>query len=66
MFLGPVPKRRELRRRAQRSREVRPVLSQHLRERHSISSGTVRIGTPLDQGQRIRIGEVVGESHFVR
>ena len=64
MRLGPVPKCLELWRRSLPGRKVLPMLHQHLRERHSVSSGTVRIGAALEQGQGIRIGEVVVESHF--
>ncbi len=49
MRLGPVPESLELLRRAQRSREVRLVLGQHLRKGHAVTSGTVRICTALEQ-----------------
>jgi hypothetical protein len=66
MRLGPLPKRFELWRQHLPGREVLPMLHQHFRERHSVSSGTVRIGTALEQVHRIRISRrlAIARSQF--
>jgi hypothetical protein len=65
LFLGPVPKRRELGRRwFVRSLEMRPVVHEHLSKCHSVGPGAIRIGAALEQEQRIRISEAVIESHL--
>src|SRR5207245_6152524 len=55
VFLGPVPKLRELRRRCTALRELFPMLNQHFREIHSIGGDAVRIRAAFEQMQRICI-----------
>jgi len=63
-FLGPVPKRREFRRRRlERSLEMRLVSHQHVSERHSAGPGATRVGAALEQEQRVCVGEMIVEAH---
>ena len=62
-FLGPVPKRREFRRRRlERLLEMRLVSHQHVCECHSVGPGATRVGATLEQeaGQRCMPGDAGG------
>jgi hypothetical protein len=64
VFVGPIPKLRELRRRSTNGREVFPMLSQHFSERHPVSGDAVRIRAAFEQMQRIRVCVAMIKSHF--